>query len=148
MVKLLTRRPFDFDFVPYKTIDDLFNSLFYSIPKTSKPPRSMSVKDGKLVIQYALAGFKEEDISVSVNKNILIISASNEGSVGVDQKFTCTFREEFVAGENIDLQSGKVDFTNGLLTIELVSKDEEVGEEKQLFGSSDKKEIKHLTERK
>lgn len=141
MVGLLARRPFDFGFANYPTIDELIDSFFYNIPKTSKPPRSITVKEEneKVVIQYALAGFKEDDISVSVTNNKLIVQASNEGNREVDRKFACSFKEEFVIAKHIDLQQGKVDFTNGLLTIEFPLKREKMAEEKQLFGIGFKK---------
>ena len=87
------------------------------------PPYNL-VKESNIKwrIEMALAGWAPEDIEVSTESNVLLIkSVSSKGSTDEEYMHKGVSTRTFARGFNLsdDVEIGKVDFTNGLLVIEL-----------------------------
>ena len=102
--------------------DNVFNSLdrVRSIPQTNYPPyniRKGSTED-TFLIELAVAGFGEEDLTVSVKENNLSVEGDigdkDSGFVhqGISQR---KFSRNFVLAEDVVIQGS--DLSNGILTI-------------------------------
>jgi HSP20 family molecular chaperone IbpA len=113
----------------FTEIDQLINYLFYSFPTDTKPPLTVEEYrwddngDGVL-ISMALAGFKEEDLSVYVEDDILHISGDNTARE-IPEKFKAKFNHAFPVKKNLDLTKAEVKLESGILsvTIPLISPD-------------------------
>ena len=102
--------------------DNVFNSLdrVRSIPQTNYPPyniRKGSTED-TFLIELAVAGFGEEDLTVSVKENNLSVEGDigdkDSGFVhqGISQR---KFSRNFVLSEDVVVKGS--DLSNGILTI-------------------------------
>jgi HSP20 family molecular chaperone IbpA len=106
------------------SLDDLFSSWFYNWDDKIKPPATkavvskdegLSYSDAKL--QFALAGFKLEDLNVYVERNVLYIEGSNLHRDNVMKKFKSSFKHEIPVSRDLDLSKLSVSFEDGLLTV-------------------------------
>lgn len=105
-------------------LDSLFDSLFYNFPKEIKPPVTTEIRyDGRVpknvLIQVALAGFSEEDINIWCEDNNLCISGDNTKKEGILDKFKTQFEWHWPVSKKLSIENTKIDFTNGLLTIDI-----------------------------
>tara|TARA_Y100001963_G_scaffold127072_1_gene180137 strand:+ start:771 stop:1226 length:456 start_codon:yes stop_codon:yes gene_type:complete len=102
--------------------DNVFNSLdrVRSIPQTNYPPyniRKGSTED-TFLIELAVAGFGEEDLTVSVKENNLSVEGDigdkDSGFVhqGISQR---KFSRNFVLADDVVIKGS--DLSNGILTI-------------------------------
>jgi HSP20 family molecular chaperone IbpA len=113
------------------TLDELVNRLFYRWDDHIKPPASIgatslnSTEYEDVKIQFALAGYKEEDLKVYYEKNVLFIEGSNEHRENVFSKFKNTFKHAVPVSKELDLSQTKVEFSDGLLTIRIPINKEE-----------------------
>ena len=125
------------------TIEDLFpqmdrravgfESLFETLASISKtkatsyPPCNITkFADGKFEIDLALAGFRKEDISITVEDHTLIVSseALENGNVAVGEIIhqgiaQRDFKQTFALAEFVEVAGAKM--TDGILTIKLIT---------------------------
>ena len=102
--------------------DNVFNSLdrVRSIPQTNYPPYNIRKASGEdsYLIELAVAGFGEEDLTVSVKENNLSVEGDigdkDSGFVhqGISQR---KFSRNFVLADDVVIKGS--DLSNGILTI-------------------------------
>ena len=102
--------------------DNVFNSLdrVRSIPQTNYPPYNIRKASGEdsYLIELAVAGFGEEDLTITVKENNLLIvgdlGEKDSGFVhqGISQR---KFSRNFVLADDVVIQGS--DLSNGILTI-------------------------------
>ena len=118
-------------------LDNLFDNLFWNLPKESgKPPSDiLAFKDElkKFHIQLAIAGYSEEDIKVSFEGRVLKVQGDNTNNEKISPKFKSKFQKIWTVQDTIDLESTEVVFKDGLLDITLQEK-ENKSLSKILFG--------------
>lgn len=104
-------------------LDAFFNNFFDSKPSGSYPPYDIiQVDDNNYVIELAVAGFKKDELEVSVcNDNKLSI----EGTKKMEEKrffhrgiSAKSFRANFIIDRYVEVQ--KVDLKDGILSVNLV----------------------------
>lgn len=124
----------------FGSVQQMVDDLFFGKNFDTKPPCVIHYEndsDGvhlkRVLVQYALAGFREEDIKVSYEKNILSISGNNSQNVEVAPKFRCHFSHEIPVNKSLSLETSEVSFKDGLLTIS-IPVCEEKSTKKFLFG--------------
>lgn len=85
-------------------------------------------KDGNAVLEFALAGYKAEDLNVSVEGNKITVSSDCSESECKEpqrriarRKFTSSYTD---ANNTFDLQKLEASFVDGILRIEIPKKDE------------------------
>jgi len=105
---------------------NLMDFLFYHWPKEDpKPPAAWRPKknsQGEVVgaeIQLALAGFKEEDLSVYASGRQLVVEGSNMDREDVNLKWRAEFSKKFSLQERLDIKNAEVEFYDGLLSISI-----------------------------
>jgi molecular chaperone IbpA len=107
--------------------DDLFYRLHsYGVgsPGGAYPPYNI-VKESNIKwrIEIALAGFGPEDVEVSTESNVLLVKSKNQEGKEDSEEYMHrgVAARTFARGFNLsdDVEIGKVQFINGLLTIDL-----------------------------
>ena len=102
--------------------NELDTALTNSVDNTNVFPRHNIVKvsDESYLIELALAGSGQEDLSVELDDGLLVITGEKEDSEveylhkGISTK---RFRRTFRLNENVEVKDAK--FSNGLLSVEL-----------------------------
>lgn len=104
--------------------DSVFAKFFYSFPvQEPKPPISVELirsREGAELaaqIQFAVAGFDEEDLKVYFEDRTLFIEGDNLDHKYISDKFKCSFARKISIKENIDLTEAKITLENGILNI-------------------------------
>jgi molecular chaperone IbpA len=102
---------------------DFLSPLLKTTSNTSYPPYNVvKVDDDRLVMEFAVAGFKKDEISITTEKNVLSIKSTKEDT---DEKnylhkgiAARKFTRSFTLPEYFEVDGATVD--NGILYIDLV----------------------------
>jgi HSP20 family molecular chaperone IbpA len=115
-------------FYPHAIFDDMVSELFGSIDKKQPggkyPLTNIYEEDNKTYMEIALAGFSKEDISISVENDILTIKGETleeENPNRVYHKRDIAARS-FLKSYNLltPLDTIKAEFNDGILKLELI----------------------------
>ena len=118
---------------PVSNFDSLFNDIFgdWGVSRSKIPPVDIYETEKAYVIEAELAGYKQEDVQVNVDKHVLKISSDKQSLKDVDGKKNLVreriykkFERSFSLPEDIDEAKIEGEFTDGVLTITLPKKDE------------------------
>jgi HSP20 family protein len=123
-------------FFPQLIFDSVFDDFIRTTTASQRVPTGFPVfdqysdEDGNAVLEFALAGYKAEDLSVAVEGSKLTVSSEGAQSDGekspatrriAKRKFVNTFTDH----ENtFDLQGLTASFEDGILRIEVPKKEE------------------------
>ena len=120
-----------------KAIDHLFNNSLSDIIGTdftsSTPSVNIIEKDDHYQLLVAAPGLNKEDFNLTIDKDHLIVSASNNSQENEDNKETgiirrefsyTSFKRSFYLPDTIDQSSIKASYKDGILNINLSKKDE------------------------
>ena len=124
----LTRRNPAFPGLLGRTVfDDVFDSFFTDVPTyVQKSTQGYPVADiysdaeGNTVMEFALAGFSREDLTVEVKpeKRTLTVAAITESDDQQRRIARRSFNKTYVNyDDNLDLAQAQASFENGLLSI-------------------------------
>tara|TARA_R110000765_G_scaffold87176_2_gene167262 strand:- start:363 stop:758 length:396 start_codon:yes stop_codon:yes gene_type:complete len=102
--------------------DRVFDQMFTNMNKTSYPPYNViKVGDNIYTLSMAVAGFSTEDLTISVKKNTLTISANKEEKDNYDYTWkgiaNRSFRRGFCLAPSMQVKNAKL--KDGLLEIDL-----------------------------
>ena len=110
--------------------DDVFDSFFTDFPQHLKRSTQgypvadiYTAEDGSTIIEFALAGFTREDLTVEVkpeNRSITVSANATAGTETVVSRRIArrNFQKTFINyDDNLDLASANASFENGLLTV-------------------------------
>jgi HSP20 family protein len=121
----------------FSDFDSLFDDFFTGFPMVmgksdvAKSLAAMRVDihedENGYEITAELPGVKKEDISVTLNNDVLTISASKEtetekkkkGKVIRRERSSGTFTRSFTVGDSINQEDIKANFTDGVLTLSI-----------------------------
>lgn len=79
-------------------------------------------KDGSLVLEFALAGYKQTDLSISVDGNQLTVAGQKQADNNVrynNKLARRAFNKTLFAGDDLDLEAVSACFEDGLLQIKI-----------------------------
>lgn len=118
MLDNLDRLGFGFDDV----LERLFQAHDHFVSSTSYPPYNIITDDNKYRIEVALAGFKKEDIDISLTKNVLSVSgttpkAEADRNIAYRGIATRKFKRSFALSDNTEVKAAKME--DGMLLIEI-----------------------------
>lgn len=113
--------------------DDIFDSMLDFPTLMNRTTQGYPVADiyqdeGQTVLEFALAGFSKEDLSVEIKpeKNSITVSAANSLDEGTRENRRVarrSFSKTYVNYDNnLDLLSSTADFKNGLLRLTIPKK--------------------------
>jgi HSP20 family molecular chaperone IbpA len=126
MTTLTTYRP---NLLGNAVFDEIFNSMLDMPTLINKTTQGYPVvdiyknDDGSAVLEFALAGFKKEELSVEVkpeDRTITVSANSGEGNLEQRRIARRNFKKTYVNYDNdLDLTGAQANYENGLLTINL-----------------------------
>jgi len=116
-------------------IDDLFGSFFADMPVHVKQTTQgypvadiYRNDDGSTIMEFALAGFSKEDLTVEVKpeaRSITVEGRSPEENAGARRIARRNFQKTYVNyDDNLDLTNAVAEFENGLLIIQVPTRPE------------------------
>lgn len=110
--------------MPFGTLTQLINDCFLSWDDSIRPPlsiRPILEEDKKnykgVMLQFALAGYKKEDVEVYSEKDVLYVKGNNSSRKEVADKFKGEFLHKFPVSKELDLSQATAELEDGLLTI-------------------------------
>lgn len=106
-------------------LDNIFNALqqFDRNPPAKYPPHNIIRNGDTYVLEFALAGWTEKEITVELEKNILRVTGQKSDSDDSEEQFVHrgianrSFQSQFTIGDNIEIVGG--DLKDGVLTINM-----------------------------
>jgi len=132
--QLTTRVGYHPSLLGRSVFDDVFNAFFDDIPTyVQKSTQGYPVVDiyhneeGETVLEFALAGFKKEELTVDVKPTDQTITVSAQTETDESTKNRRIARRNFTKtyvnyDNNLDLKGSNASFENGLLTITVPQK--------------------------
>ena len=118
---------------PVSNFESLFNDLFADWGSTAAKVPAVDIyeKEKVYVIEAELAGYKQDEVAVNVDKHVLKISSAKESLKDVDGKKSLVreriyrkFERSFSLPEGIDEGKIEGEFADGVLTLTLPKKKE------------------------
>ena len=127
MTRQLTTRNEFFDPWMHQSfgLDNIFSALqqFDRNPPAKYPPHNIIKNGDKYVLEFALAGWTEKEITVELEKNILRVTGQKSETDDSGESFVHrgianrSFQSQFTIGDNIEIVGG--DLKDGVLTINM-----------------------------
>ena len=131
MTTLTTYRP---NVLGRTVFDEIFNSMLDMPTLINKTTQGYPVADiyknddGSTIMEFALAGFNRDELSVEVKpeERTITVSAASDSNTQVQRRIARrSFKKTYVNYDNnLDLTAAKADYKNGLLTINLPTRPE------------------------
>lgn len=119
-----------FDFSPYRRSSVGFDRLFDMLENSSLGPNGegyppfdlIKLDDNRYRIEIAVAGFKREDIDITAQQNVLIVSGEKVDGGGPDYVHrgiaNRSFERRFALADHIEVCGA--DLQDGMLSLDLV----------------------------
>tara|TARA_A100001515_G_scaffold104083_1_gene84731 strand:- start:1289 stop:1711 length:423 start_codon:yes stop_codon:yes gene_type:complete len=131
MTTLTTYRP---NLLGRSVFDDIFDSMLDFPQLMQKTTQGYPVADiyknddGSTTLEFALAGFDKNELSVEVKpeERTITVSAQSDTAAQTQRRIARrSFKKTYVNYDNnLDLTAAKADYENGLLTISLPTRPE------------------------
>jgi len=118
---------------------NVIDVFFYYWPNDPKPPGSfLPIFDKEnnplaVELQFALAGFKKEDLKIWNEGHTLRIQGSNITRQDITDKFKCNIDRSIALKEAMDVERAKVSLDEGILRIH-IPVEEKAKEKRFLLG--------------
>ncbi len=118
---------------PVSNFESLFNDLFADWGSTAAKVPAVDIyeKEKAYVIEAELAGYKQDEVSVNVDKHVLRIASEKESLKDADDRKTLVrerlfrkFERSFSLPEDVDESKIEGEFADGVLTLTLPKKKE------------------------
>jgi HSP20 family protein len=112
--------------------DSVLNDKFFTDKFTAKTPAvNIAETENDFEIELAAPGLSKEDFKISVEKNILTVSAEKKAETEVaDKKYSkkefsySTFKRTFTLPETVDYAKIDAAYTDGILKLNIAKKEE------------------------
>ena len=118
---------------PVSNFECLFNDLFADWGSTTAKVPAVDIyeKEKAYIIEAELAGYKQDEVSVNVDKHVLRIASEKESLKDADDRKTLVrerlfrkFERSFSLPEDVDEGKIEGEFADGVLTLTLPKKKE------------------------
>ena len=118
---------------PVSNFESLFNDLWsdWGVSSSKIPPVDIYETEKAYDIEAELAGYKQDEVQVNVDKHVLRISSDKQTLKDADgkknlvrERYFKKFERSFSLPEDIDESSIEGEFSDGVLTITLPKKEE------------------------
>jgi len=118
-------RSFDPFFNQSLGLENIFNSLQeFNQPNSKYPPYNIIKGPGSYAIQFALAGWRMNELSITMEKNVLTVKGNKDYSIkseneefvhkGISER---SFIQQFTVGDRVHIIDAQLD--NGMLEINM-----------------------------
>lgn len=117
---------------PFRDIDRLSRRMFDELGRPSLMAMDAFRTDDEVVVEIDLPGIARDSIELTVEKNVLSVSAerSRAGADGVDrlleERGHGTFRRRVFLGDALDADGVEADYVDGVLTVRVPLKAKEL----------------------
>jgi len=136
---------------PFRDVDRLFQQLWttqQSGPRPMAMPMDAYRKEDSFLLQLDLPGVTPESIELTVEENVLTISAERPAppkgddveSVIAERAFG-TFTRQIVLGKTLDSERIEANYEAGVLTVAIPVAEQAKPRRIQVSGGSDKKQL-------
>ena len=119
---------------PVSNFESLFNDIWsdWGVNSSKIPPVDVYETDKAYVVEAELAGYKQDEVQVNVDKHVLRLTSSKQSPKEeakdkkslVRERYYKAFERSFSLPEDIDENAITGEFTNGLLVLTLPKKEE------------------------
>lgn len=126
---------------PETMMDQIFDSMFYNAPQESRVyssfPVDITEENDQYVVHAELAGFNDDDVDITLNDNLLVISAEkikqadkkeekieNNSKYLLRERVERMYKRTFSLPKDSDRESIKASLENGLLYLTIGKKPE------------------------
>jgi len=124
MTNALMRSSMRAPLISFQEFDRLFDEFFPQVHASSGFPEARVNYGEDLIIQFALAGYPEDHLSVEVTGDCITVTGKKvESGDNLHAGKAFTWKRREVSG-NYDLASAEVKYDNGLLTIKAPQREE------------------------
>jgi HSP20 family protein len=108
--------------------NDVFKSYFndslaYDKVATKVPAVNIAETENEFQIELAAPGLKKEDFKISVDKNVLNLSAANQAEKDETKKYS-SFERSFTLPESADQSKIDAEYVDGILKVTVAKKEE------------------------
>lgn len=133
-------------FDPFRELDQVAQQVLRQTPRPGAPMDAYRHGD-QFVVQFDLPGVDPSSIDLTVEKNVLNVSASRTRSFGegdevlVAERPQGEFRRQLFLGEQLDVDNIGADYDNGVLTLTLSVAEQAKPRKVEITKGSSRKEI-------
>ncbi|MGB4405959.1 MAG: Hsp20/alpha crystallin family protein [Sphaerochaeta sp.] len=113
--------------------DSLFSNMIsdWGLTSSKIPPVDITETDKAYIVEAELAGYKQEDVKVNIEKHVLRLSSSKQTTkeekdgekLLICERHAQSFERSFSLPEDVDEALIEGEFTNGVLTVTLPKKE-------------------------
>lgn len=108
---------------PFREFDRLAQEAFGTRMRPSVMPMDAYREDDHFVVHFDLPGVDTSSIELTVEKNVLTVSAERQWEAGENQQVLASerpqgnFRRQLFLGEGLDAEHVEAAYDNGVLTV-------------------------------
>jgi HSP20 family protein len=132
---------------PFRDFDRLTQALMGSPGRPGTLPMDAFRDDGRFVVQLELPGVAPDSIDLTVEKNVLTVTAERKPSYGGDaervvgERAYGTFSRQLFLGETLDTENLSADYDAGVLTITIPVAEQAKPRKISINGSGSRQQI-------
>ena len=133
-------------FDPFRELDQVAQQVLRSTPRPGTPMDAYRHGDS-FVVQFDLPGVDPSSIDLTVEKNVLSVTATRQRSFGegdevlVAERPHGEFRRQLFLGEQLDTENIGAEYDNGVLTLTLSVAEQAKPRKVEITKGSKRKEI-------
>ena len=108
---------------PFREFDRLTEQVFGTQSRPAVMPMDAYREGDRMVVHLDLPGVEQSSIDLTVEKNVLTVSAERRWSTGEDSQVVAserpqgTFRRQLFLGDGLDTERVEASYANGVLSL-------------------------------
>lgn len=130
---------------PFRELDRLTQQMFGRPNGLLVMPMDAYRKDDRFVVTFDLPGIDSDSLDVTVEQNVLTVSARRPAMEDVDftvaERPTGSFSRQVFLGDTLDIDQLNVEYRDGVLTIEIPIREAAKPRRVEITRGGDRKEI-------
>jgi HSP20 family protein len=131
-------------YAPRHRFTDIFDNMFERESERMQnrncgclPRTNIIEKENMFLLELAVPGMKKDDFRINLEKNLLTVSSEveqqeNESRFTMQEFDKGSFSRSFIVPKTVDTEAIKADYENGILTVTLPKRKEEVKVSKEI----------------
>lgn len=132
---------------PFSELDRLSEQVFGSRFRSPVIPMDAYRRSDQFVVHFDLPGVDPASVDLTVEKNVLTVTAERQWQASEDQQIVAserpqgTFRRQLLLGEGLDLDRVEARYENGVLSVTIPIADQAQPRKVEVSAGSKAKEI-------
>lgn len=107
-------------------MDDFFTFPTFETPKIATPVHDVIENDNEYIVDFHLSGINKDDVSISVDKDVLSIKAERHIDDNIKyaykESFTGVYQKSFTLPDSINVDKINASFVDGIVKITIPKK--------------------------